>query len=328
MIYMLYSLLDTTYNKGIAFTGLMLGFLLTCFLLKVLQNVLPRDGGRAFAVNGVLSQGKPRGAGIVFILVFAVLAVLFTPTGEGNDKRELLIYLIMICGAMISGYLDDSAKTPWGEYKKGLIDLVIAFVTSLTFINFNSTTFTIMITGNAITLPAAVFVILGMILVWASINVTNCTDGVDGLSGSISIASLITFYIIFNSKLNNASYAHLTLLMSVCILGYLWFNASPSKLLMGDAGSRAIGLFIAIVALKTGSPLLYLPIAAVFIIDGGTGLIKVFLIRFFKINLFKNTRTPIHDHVRKNMGWSDTQTVFRFLIIQVAISFIILYFIL
>ena len=254
---MLYSLFDSSFTKGIAFTGLLLGFLLTCMLLKVLQTVLPRDGGRAFAVNGVLSQGKPRGAGIVFILVFSFLA-LFFPISEDNNFRELFIYLIMLVAAMLSGYLDDSSKTPWGEYKKGLIDLVIAFICAFTYVNFNSSTFTILLTGTSITLPKAVFIFLAMILIWVSINVTNCSDGVDGLSGSISIATLITFYIIFSSKLHHAAYSQLTLLMVVCILGYLWFNASPSKLLMGDAGSRAIGFFIAILALKTGSPLVYI----------------------------------------------------------------------
>lgn len=99
--------------------------------------------------------------------------------------------------------------------------------------------------------------------------------------------------------------------MIVCILGYLWFNASPSKLLMGDAGSRAIGIFIAFTFLKLHAPLLYIPMALVIILDGGLGLIKVSFMRFLHINLMKNLRTPIHDHMRKNKDWSDTQVVFQ-----------------
>ena len=107
---MLYLLFPDSAAKWIAFIGLVLAFLLTCFLLKTMQNILPRDGGRAFAVNGALSQGKPRGAGIVFILVFCIFALLFIPF-----EKELLIYLIMIIAAMLSGYLDDSSRTPWVE---------------------------------------------------------------------------------------------------------------------------------------------------------------------------------------------------------------------
>ena len=69
---------------------------------------------------------------------------------------------------------------------------------------------------------------------WVSINVTNCTDGVDGLCGSLSIVSALSFYVVFTQVLGNRSYGQLTLLMIICLLGYLWFNASPSKLLMGS----------------------------------------------------------------------------------------------
>lgn len=320
---MLYLFFNDSSAKWIAFAGLIAAFALTCVLLKLLQNILPRDGGRAFAVNGTLSQGKPRGAGIVFILVFCAMALLFVPF-----DRELLIYLIMIVAAMLSGYLDDSSKTPWGEYKKGLIDLVIAFVCAFTYVNFCGSTFRILLTDTLVTLPKPVFILLAMVLIWASINVTNCTDGVDGLCGSIAVISLLSFFAVFSKLYSDKTYSQLSLLMIICVLGYLWFNASPSKLLMGDAGSRSLGLFTAILALKSGAPLLYLVFCGVFIVDGGIGLIKVALLRFLKIRILKNTRTPLHDHARKNAGWSDTQTVFRFLIIQVVISSAYLYAIL
>ena len=97
---------------------------------------------------------------------------------------------------------------------------------------------------------------------------------------------------------------------------------------MGDAGSRARGLFIGVMILKSDSPLLYIPAALVLILDGGLGLIKVALLRFCKIHILKNIRTPLHDHVRKVMGWSNTQTVFRFAIIQIVISMGIVYLLL
>ena len=74
--------------------------------------------------------------------------------------------------------------------------------------------------------------------------------------------------------------------------------------------------------MKTGHPFIYLLLAAVLIVDGGIGLVKVFLLRFLKIAILKNTRTPLHDHVRKEKGWSDTQVVFRFAIIQMVLVMI------
>ena len=115
------------------------------------------------------------------------------------------------------------------------------------------------------------------------------------------------------------------LIFAAALAAYLLFNASPSIILMGDAGSRAIGVFFAICAMKTGAPLLFIPLCLIFIIDGGLGLIKLALLRFLKIKILVNTRTPIHDHMRKNKLWSDTQTVLRFAIIHLFVVFVTLY---
>ena len=119
----------------------------------------------------------------------------------------------------------------------------------------------------------------------------------------------------YSSTLGN--YVIAALLFAATLLAYLCFNSKPSTMLMGDAGSRALGFFIAVLAMKSGHPLIYILLALVLIIDGGLGLVKIFLLRFLKIHVLKNTLTPIHDHVRKNKDWSDTQVVFRFVIIQV-----------
>lgn len=229
---------------------------------------------------------------------------------------------------MLTGYMDDASEHPWGEYKKGLLDLIVAIVLAVTFLNYNSSTITIAALDISMTIPPVVFGILTVILVWGSINVTNCADGVDGLSGTLAMITLMTFYVINRIKGVPEEFSYLILLFVICILGYLWYNATPSRLMMGDAGSRAMGLFISIVALKTGSPFLYIPVALVLILDGGLGLVKVFLLRFLKIHILKNTRTPLHDHVRKIMGWSNTQTVFRFAIIQIVICVAVIYMLL
>lgn len=307
----------------IAAIGLLVAFAGTCLFLTKLSPYLPKDAGRAFAHDGKLSAGKPRGAGIIFILVFTVAALLFAPMG-----REVCIYLILVAAEMLTGYMDDASEHPWGEYKKGILDLIVAVVLAVTFLNYNSSVITIATLGTEIVIHPVLFGILTVILVWTSINVTNCADGVDGLSGTLTIITLMTIYVIDKIKGAPEEFSYLILLFSICILGYLWYNATPSRLLMGDAGSRAMGIFISIAVLKTGSPLLYIPVAIVLILDGGLGLLKVALIRFCKIYILKNTRTPLHDHVRKVLGWSNTQTVFRFAIIQIVVSIATVYMLL
>lgn len=302
--------------------GLLVAFAGTCLFLTKFSQYLPKDAGREFAHDGKLSAGKPRGAGIIFILVFTLSALLFAPIG-----REMCIYLILVAAEMLTGYMDDASDKPWGEYKKGILDLIVAVVLAITFLNHNSSTITLATLGMEVTIPPVLFGILTVILVWVSINVTNCADGVDGLSGTLTIITLMTIYIIDKIKGLPEDFSYLILLFAICILGYLWYNATPSRLMMGDAGSRAMGIFISIAILKTGSPLLYIPVAIVLILDGGLGLLKVSLIRLFKIYILKNTRTPLHDHVRKIMGWSNTQTVFRFAIIQIVVSVATVYLI-
>lgn len=267
-------------------------FLGTFFFLKWMMPYLPSDQGREYAVDGALSKGKARGAGIVFVLVFVVTVLLFTPM-----KLEHIIYLILVVLAMLTGFLDDAAKTPWGEYKKGFLDLVIAVLIAVTFIHYNSTEVTLALFGVSFVIPKILFGILVVILVWAAINVTNCSDGVDGLSATLTIVTLSSAYLLIHD-----SFGKLVPAFILCLFAYLWYNANPSSLLMGDAGSRAMGLFIAITMLKTQSPFLYLLLGLITILDGGLGLIKVSLKRFLKISILTHTTCPLHDHVRKNKG--------------------------
>lgn len=303
----------------VAAVGLLLAFAGTCILTAKLSFLLPRDGGREFAVEGKLSAGKPRGAGLIFILVFTAAALLFAPV-----NLEMVIYLILITAEMLTGFMDDAAEKPWGGLKKGLLDLAVAAIVAVTYLNFNSNTIRLAVFEMDLTIPPLLFGLLTVALVWGSINVTNCSDGVDGLSGTLAIITLATFYVIDNIT-GEDDFTFLILIFIICILGYLWYNATPSRLIMGDAGSRAMGIFISITALKSDSPFMYLPVAIVFILDGGLGLLKVGLIRVFKIHILNNVRTPLHDHVRKNMGWSNTQTVVRFAIIQIVVSLAMVY---
>ena len=317
---MIYQLLPNQFASICAFAGILFAFLVTIVATDKLSQFLPKDAGRDFAHDGKLSAGKPRGAGIIFVLAFVVAAILFAPMNV-----EYLIYLVLVAICMLTGYLDDASKNPWGEYKKGFLDLCVAVMVAVTFLKYNSNVVELAMFGTEFIIHPVLFAVLTVVLVWTSVNVTNCTDGVDGLSGTLTIITLMTIYGINVLKEIPGDFSFLILIFAVCILGYLWYNATPSRLMMGDAGSRAMGLFISIAILKTGSPFLYIPAAIVFILDGGLGILKVSLIRFCKIHILKNVRTPLHDHVRKVWMWSNTQTVFRFAIIQIIFAAAVLY---
>ncbi len=299
---------------GVAFC-----FIAGNLLLGLFKDRLPRDGGRKFAFNGKLTAGRPRGAGIILILVFLAGCLLFV----SRQLEYLLYYLMVLCG-MLSGYLDDRSETPWNEYKKGAIDLAVCLITALSFLNFNPDMGSIAIGGWSWQMPPVLFVIVATAGLWVSINATNCSDGVDGLCGTLTCVTL-TFIGLWGIETGmDSSMLAAILLMIVSILPYLWRNAEPCQMMMGDAGSRAFGLFIGIAILKTGNMLLYFPLCAVLFLDGFLGIVKVSLARFLKIRIMKNIRTPLHDHFRKNKGWSNGQTVMRFAIVQTMISLVLL----
>lgn len=320
---MFYNLLAKTDDTTLVLLVPMLcSFLIAFFSLKFFKRILPKDQGRAFAVNGALSEGKPRGAGIIFVTSFTLCTALFYPLDIEN-----IIYIVLVYAAMLSGYFDDAAETPWGNLKKGLIDLVISLGIAFTYYFYNGSQVKLYITDSTFTIPAPLFIILAGVLVWTAINVTNCTDGVDGLCGSLVMTVLLP--LAFMVTKSGAAEMLLPMIMFVTLAAYLWFNCSPSQMLMGDAGSRALGVFLAVMFLKTAAPFAFIPMAIVIILDGGLGLLKLSFRRFLKIkNFMEGIRTPLHDHSRKNKGWSDTQVVIRFTILQIIVNLCFIAFVL
>lgn len=314
--------------------SLLFCFTLTFVLLPKLMNRLSRDRGRAHAVDASASQGKPTGTGIVFISIFVLVELLFLPL-----SAQVIGILAFTFLAMLSGWLDDKAVVSWGEYKKGLIDLFLGLGGAILLCQMQDTTVWLPFTTQVLTIPPLVFIPLATVLLWATINSTNCSDGVDGLSGSLVAIGLTTLgallyfilghadvsrYLLLPHLPDGATWGIMAFSMVGCLMGYLWYNANPSILLMGDAGSRALGFLIGVLVIKTGNPFLILVVASVLLINGGTGLIKVALLRFFKISLLKNIRFPLHDHMRHNKKWSNTQVLVRFSLVQVMVTLVLL----
>ena len=312
---MIEMLSDTIGTRAVDALGFLLAFALTALMDSMFRERLPHDHGRAFAVNGELSKGKARGSGLIFVLCIALVTLAVIPF-----RVEYLIYTALLIASMLSGYFDDAADTAWNEYKKGLIDFVIAVVAGVTYLNFNGTG--VQLLNWAFRIPYPVYLLLIVVLIWASINVVNCTDGVDGLSASLAVVSIGTFLLAYWEELGE--YATAGVIFIGALLAYLWSNAKPSTLLMGDAGSRAMGFFLAILALKSNHPFAFLLAALVFIVDGSMGILKISFKRFLHISILKKTLTPLHDHVRKRMGWSDEQVVARWLILQAVASALLL----
>lgn len=152
-------------------------------------------------------------------------------------------------------------------------------------------------------IPAAIFIIVGFS------NAINLTDGLDGLAGGTSAIAFVAYGII--AYLQGQAYLALFCFTVVgAVLAFLWFNAYPAQLFMGDVGSLALGATLGVVALMTGQWLLLPIVGIVFIAETMSVMMQV---TYFKLTkgrrIFK--MAPLHHHFEL-LGWSEVQVVQRF----------------
>lgn len=377
--------------------GVLLAALVVWLFLPRLWRFLPRDRGKAFVKDSARSAGKPTGAGyLILLLVFPILLLVLPLAGPGVDAaRSFNAFFSQTCkllahpaswhqlvnsqwgvvgclfAAMISGYLDDKAKKPWGRLRKGLLDAAIALITVFVLCRGQETEIWLPFWKDPITVTCWAYLAIAAPLLWLTMNATNCSDGVDGLAGSLTLISLfslvvllygivghetIAAYLLVPHNPEGARWAILTATIAGGLTGYLWYNAEPSKVLMGDAGSRFLGLLVGVAVLMCGNPFLVLVAAPIVLINGGTGLLKILLLKTLPKLGFETTnprlnsgtstdqspnnqhpcwlarqlhktRFPLHDHCRHNLGWTNAQVLMRFVLIQ-ALTMPILFIIL
>ena len=302
--------------------GCIAAFAITLILLKFLPGekiILGHDRGRKYAQGSEVNIGKPTGVGFYFILVFLLVSSTFcfliSPVTSdkgffesGNVVTGLGFGLLAVLAEMVTGWLDDRSKNAWNEYIKGALDFVVSLIAGFIVVHFFGTRVYLAISGTYFDIHPVLFYILAVLLFVVSINATNATDGIDGLSGSLSVIAVITTFIMgFLAKSLFDDNALLLVVFFVpALIAYLIFNFNPSKMLMGDAGSRSLGFFIAFFLIYCRIPLLYFIVGLPFLCDGGISIVKITVGRLTKkkIILFKNITTPLHDELRKNRKFS------------------------
>lgn len=318
--------------------GCIAAFAITLILLKFLPGekiILGHDRGRKYAQGSEVNIGKPTGVGFYFILVFLLVSSIFcfliSPITSdkgffesGNVVTGLGFGLLAVLAEMVTGWLDDRSKNAWNEYIKGALDFVVSLIAGFIVVHFFGTRVYLAISGTYFDIHPFLFYILAVLLFVVSINATNATDGIDGLSGSLSVIAVITTFIMgFLAKSLFDDNALLLVVFFVpALIAYLIFNFNPSKMLMGDAGSRSLGFFIAFFLIYCRIPLLYFIVGLPFLCDGGISIVKITVGRLTKkkIILFKNITTPLHDELRKNRKFSVKKVWFTLVIAATVIN--------
>ena len=173
-----------------------------------------------------------------------------------------------------------------------------------------------------IALPWVAGFFLSWVLFLASTNSANLTDGLDGLAGGISILVLVGFLVAFPTMGN----LMLILPLVGALVGFLWLNAHPASLFLGDVGSFALGGIIGALALANGAAFLLPILAGVFVLEAASVILQVGVLRLTGKRLFR--MSPFHHHFETspNRGsmhwlpafeWPESKVTARFMLLQV-----------
>ena len=271
-------------------------------------------------------QGTPTMGGIIMIIAILILGIFmiwdYTRSEDQNEVtigKNLIPIIAVTIGFGIIGLIDDLKKLIGKNteglrpaYKMlGLLIVSVGFTLYLTQVLNLGTDIYIPFFRIYFTIPIWLYIPLAVLVLLATTNAINLTDGIDGLSTSVTtiiITCLTVIGIIFNIK-------EITIFGSILIgtcLAFLVFNLHPAKVMMGDTGSLLLGGAIASMALYLKMPLILLIIALVPIIETLSVMIQVSYFKKTGERVFK--MTPIHHHFELS-GWKENKIVSIFSLI-------------
>ncbi|MDR0888490.1 MAG: phospho-N-acetylmuramoyl-pentapeptide-transferase [Coriobacteriales bacterium] len=301
-------------------------------LLKVKQigQQVRADGPQRHLVK----QGTPTMGGVIILISIVITAFLFGQYDGSPQSISLLLITVVTVVTGVLGFIDDASKVAH-ERSLGLRPnakmaclLVISVAFCLLAVNLVGIAPTVTIPflppidlgvlttviplggGVAIHIPW-LYVIFVFILMAGMSNAVNLSDGLDGLAaGTIMITMIVMGAIAYRT--NQLSLAIFAMAVTGACVGFLWFNANPAKIFMGDTGSLALGAAFAALAVLTKTEIISLIVGAIFVIEAISVIIQVSWFKLTHKRVF--LMAPIHHHFEQK-GWSETTVVIRFWIV-------------
>ncbi len=303
------------------------GLIIIPILRKLKVGQIERNEGPA---SHLKKQGTPTMGGIIMIIAMIISVtgtyIYLHATGNGEIGNKLLPLLLISIGYGMIGFIDDFKKLVLKNteglkpsYKMfGL--LIIAVIYVLFLINglkIGTETY-IPFLKQYITIPMFLYIPFAIVVILATTNAINLTDGIDGLSSSVSsiIITCLTVIGISNGIYEVSFFGSIVIGVT---LGFLMFNLHPAKVFMGDTGSLMLGGVISGIALYLKMPLLLVIIALIPVIETLSVIIQVAYFKKTGNRIFK--MTPIHHHFELS-GWRENKIVIVFSLITLVMCFI------
>lgn len=311
--------------------SLMIGFILSIFSASIIIPLLKKlKAGQNLSVylseKHRSKQGTPTMGGIIFILPTIITMIILYLTKKINFSYNLLIVIFTFLGYFLIGFIDDYLiiikhnNKGLSEKAKFLLQIIIAVIFFYLF----------MISGNEpllwihslnIKLDIGWYYGLFILLVLvASSNAVNLTDGLDGLAGGLSSIAFLAFGLLsWNTSWmqGNQELAIFCFILVGSLLGFLLFNSHPAKVFMGDMGSLALGAALATIAILTRHELSLALIGGVFVVEALSSLIQIVAIKKFHKKVFK--MAPLHHHFEQ-LGWPEQDIVKVFWVVGLLLA--------
>lgn len=270
--------------------------------------------GKRIRVDGpeghFFKMGTPTMGGVMFTSVVILLTLVVNLVG----RLSMLLPLGVLLGTSVLGGIDDRLNLVGGRttgltarFKMSWLLLFSTISALVLYFPLHLHSIYVPLFGKydigLIYLPIAVFVIAG------SANAVNLTDGLDTLAGGTAAVAFVAYGIIAFLQ-GQVQVVTFCFTMAGALMGFLWFNAHPAQVFMGDTGSLAVGASLATAAFMTGQWLLLPVVGLVFMAETFSVMIQVL---YFKATHGKRVfrMTPLHHHFEL-LGWSETQITLRF----------------
>jgi phospho-N-acetylmuramoyl-pentapeptide-transferase len=310
-----------------------ISFLLAVGWGPLLIQLLRRYGiGKRIRIDGPsghqVKLGTPTMGGLMIVVPVLLITLglnIYNLIQRNLVGRSILVPLgVMIVYAMI-GAVDDLAGVRGVRQGEGLTarqkllwEIGLTFVIAL-ILHFGLDLRSMAIPGipqkidiGLFYIPVAMFVIIG------ASNAVNFTDGLDGLAGIIAASTFLAYGVIAYLQGQIYLVRFCFTVVGACF-AFLWYNAHPAQLFMGDTGSLALGATLGVVALMTGQWLILPVVALVPVAEVLSVIIQVSYFKYTKRRYGQGRRVfkmaPLHHHFEL-LGWSETQVVQRFWLVQ------------
>ena len=297
--------------------SIILGIIIIPILKKLKVGQIERDDGPA---SHLKKQGTPTMGGIIIIIAMIISSIIsyvyMNMTGLEETAKKIIPMMLLTIGFGAIGFIDDYKKLVLKNteglkpsYKMlGLLIISVSYVIYLIQgLNLGTETY-IPILKTYIELPTVIYIPAAIVVILATTNAINLTDGIDGLSSSVS-SIIITCLTVIGLMIGIGEVSVFGSIVIGATLGFLMFNLHPAKVFMGDTGSLLLGGVISGLALYLKMPLLLLIIALVPVIETLSVILQVGYFKKTGKRIFK--MAPLHHHFELS-GWKENKVVIVF----------------